>query len=577
MQELEQNDLFPTPDVVENPDYGVAQVMEARKQAVAAETRCKRTATAALELERILKGLLDSSILLCRVERLYLEGEAGPRAVCHIGGQLQELRIHPDVSIAELQSLNSWEFAAVNPKEMVIVGAVRDPEFHVLAQGAVVEFRSYHDEARGLVRVRRRGEDEAVVTLSPSLRAKKLTPGASLVLQRGDERFAIDLAQAETGQSTFEMPIEQIQTRLSDLAGLDKVLEIFVEDILLWADGEIRDQFTLKPLRGVVLYSFMPGMGKTASLRGLVWWLHELGKEKGFDVALHVVKPNSLKNMFHGEDARNVRELCRAIRARQNSPRTRPLYQIVVLDEVESLGKRAGGDDGAGYTSAAQNDIVQSLLVELDGLEQECQNGDNPPGHVLWVGLTNRLDLLDDALKLPGRFCDRVEEMPAPNMEMAEGVLSVHARGKVPWYLDGKVQSGLPETAILSRILRPALARIFGETVLRYSTDGRQSLPVTAGQIISNAHYAESVNAAKRSAATRCRLGVGIPAVCFDDVLASLLEKARSCAEQMAADRQMLARQLRIGVRVARVDLVPRDELDVHRFLRESPEEHQLA
>ncbi len=102
-----------------------------------------------------------------------------------------------------------------------------------------------------------------------------------------------------------------------------------------------------------------------------------------------------------------------------------------------------------------------------------------------------------------------------------------------------------------------------------YGPDGRQSIPVTAGEIISNAHYAESVNAARRRAANRGRLRVGIPAICFDDVLACLLDRACSCAEQMAADRQMLARQLRIGVPVARVDLVPRDDLEVHRFLRE--------
>jgi hypothetical protein len=85
-------------------------------------------------------------------------------------------------------------------------------------------------------------------------------------------------------------------------------------------------------------------MGKTALPRAIALWLHEHRDQFGFDVLIYAVKPNETKSMWHGEDARIVREdLFGAIRARQALPRTRPLIILVVLDEIDSLGKPPAG------------------------------------------------------------------------------------------------------------------------------------------------------------------------------------------------------------------------------------------
>ena len=162
--------------------------------------------------------------------------------------------------------------------------------------------------------------------------------------------------------------------------------------------SEIREQFDLTPLHGVLLTSAKPGMGKTALMRAFARWLHELGQLHGFDLVLYVVKPNELKVVWHGGDAKLVREeLCGAIRARQRKERTLPLFQFVVLDEVDSLGSRAGGDDSFGPTSSAHNDAVQALLAEMDGMDQQMLPPGTPPAHVVFCGLTNRPDLVDAA------------------------------------------------------------------------------------------------------------------------------------------------------------------------------------
>ena len=330
---------------------------------------------------------------------------------------------------------------------------------------------------------------------------------------------------------------------------------------------DIREQFNLRPLGGLLLYSYKPGMGKTKLVSAIAAWLRELGNELEFDVALYLVKPNELKIVWHGGDARLVRdELCGAIRARQAVPRERPLLQLVVLDEVESLGKRVGGDDTQGITSGAQNDAVQALLAEMDGMMKPAKT-DDPPAHVLWVGMSNRPDMLDEALKRPGRFGDLVLEMPGADKDGAVGILSIYAKN-LTWEVDGVVRDDLEETEIRRRFLYPAMESIFDEVVLRYSADRQQSVPVTASAVLASVHYMEAMNVASKRAGRRRMYAEGVPAVTLDDVVEGLKQQALSAARQMDADRQMLRRQLRLNVAITRVEVVAADELCENQYVR---------
>jgi SpoVK/Ycf46/Vps4 family AAA+-type ATPase len=390
------------------------------------------------------------------------------------------------------------------------------------------------------------------------------------VLFRDDESVAIAVLPADAPESRFEIDVARLEASLEDLVGMDSVIEPLIEDVLMCVvHPEIRRQFDLRPLRGLLLYSYKPGMGKTALMRALAVWLKDLGERLDFDVVLYSVKPNELKSIWHGGDAKLVREeLCGAIAARQALPRTRPLFQIVVLDEIDALGKRAGGDDRSFVGSSAHNDAVQALLVEMDGLVAQLPAPDQAPAHVLWVGLTNRPDLLDDALKRPGRFGDLVLEVPAIQKEGAAGILEVYARGRgLPWWVDGEVTTELDEREIRERFLQPAVDHVFEAVVLRYHTDARRGIAVSAGEILSGVHYKEAMNLAKKRAAKRRLLEDGPPAIGVDDVTDSLLDQALAAARQMDADRQMLQRQLRLRVPVSGVELTARGELADHVYV----------
>lgn len=551
-----------------DPSALVAEILRLRRDLAHAKTQCATAAKAATRLEGILKGLLEPPGAMYRLEKLCSENGGPPRAIVRINGQPRRLAIHPDCDVERLERLMPWDYVCVHPTEMVVTGSWSDPWLFDHSQGDIVDFKGYRAKDQGLARVARVGREEEVVALAPPLREEDLPIDAKLVLLRDNPHWAIARMPAQRPESKFEVPLDQIHTRFEDLAGLDDVIQPIVEDLLIrLVYGEIRDEFALEPLRGLLLYSYKAGMGKTALARAFAVWLRDLGEQRDFDVALYVVKPNELKSMWHGEDARLVRdELCGSIRARQRLPRSRPLFQLVVLDEIDSLGRRTGGNDVTGYTSPAQNDAVQALLVEMDGMIQTLN--DDPDVHVLWCGLTNRPDLVDPALKRPGRLGDLMLEMPDIDLNAGEEIAAVYARHSTPWYVEGEIHSDLDEGDLRRRLLTPALAQVFPMVVLRYTTDTRRTIDVSAGELLAGVHYKHAVLGARRRAAVRCLKGVGVPACSVEDLIEGLLEQAITEAQSMVADRRKFLEQLRIKVPVVDVQVVAFEELTAHRYLR---------
>jgi cell division protease FtsH len=64
---------------------------------------------------------------------------------------------------------------------------------------------------------------------------------------------------------------------------------------------------------------------------------------------------------------------------------------------------------------------LPQLLTEMDGF--------TPDTGVVFIGATNRADLLDPALMRPGRF-DRKIRMPKPDTEGRYEILKLHLRRK---------------------------------------------------------------------------------------------------------------------------------------------------
>ena len=135
--------------------------------------------------------------------------------------------------------------------------------------------------------------------------------------------------------------------------------------------------------KGVLLVG-PPGTGKTLLARAVAG-------EAGCPVI--VAAGSDFNEMYVGIGSRRVRQLAK--QARDAAP------CIVFIDEFDSLGGRRGRPNRSGEEEVTLN----QLLVEMDGMA-----GNNG---VVWMAATNREDMLDPAVRRPGRF-DRVVEVPLP-------------------------------------------------------------------------------------------------------------------------------------------------------------------
>ncbi|MFX8608825.1 AAA family ATPase, partial [Acinetobacter baumannii] len=64
---------------------------------------------------------------------------------------------------------------------------------------------------------------------------------------------------------------------------------------------------------------------------------------------------------------------------------------------------------------------LNQILVELDGFDQKLG--------IFVIAATNRPDILDEALKRPGRLTRQLN-VEAPDLHARKLILEVHARGK---------------------------------------------------------------------------------------------------------------------------------------------------
>lgn len=88
---------------------------------------------------------------------------------------------------------------------------------------------------------------------------------------------------------------------------------------------------------------------------------------------------------------------------------------LFVIDEIDQSGSRRGGSD---KSATYWNVVICSLLQKLDGFGAT-------PGVVI-IGCCNTPEMLDPALRRPGRF-DCVLEVPYPDSEALAAILAWHA------------------------------------------------------------------------------------------------------------------------------------------------------
>ena len=198
-----------------------------------------------------------------------------------------------------------------------------------------------------------------------------------------------------------EVFVEVPDVRWEHVGGLADVKQRLVEAVE-WPlkHRALFDRVAVAPPKGILLTG-PPGCGKTLLVKAVA---------NETEVNFISVKGPELLSKYVGESERAVREVFR--KAKQAAP------CIVFFDEIDALVpiRSAGSSD-----SHVTERVISQFLTELDGIEEL--------GDVLVLGATNRPDMLDPALRRPGRF-DIQLEVPRPDRAGREEIFRIGLRGK---------------------------------------------------------------------------------------------------------------------------------------------------
>merc|ERR1712159_917851 len=196
------------------------------------------------------------------------------------------------------------------------------------------------------------------------------------------QQIHFDDAMKIVNPSTLrETHVQTPNIKWKDIGGLEQTKKDMIEMVQYPIEyPEIYRKYGQTPSRGALLWG-PPGCGKTL-----------LAKAIATECASNFIsiKGPELLTMWFGESEANVRDVFD--KARSASP------CVLFFDELDSIARSRGGN--AGDASGAGDRVMNQLLTEMDGI--------NPGKQIFVVGATNRLDIIDPALKRPGRLDQQI-------------------------------------------------------------------------------------------------------------------------------------------------------------------------
>lgn len=174
----------------------------------------------------------------------------------------------------------------------------------------------------------------------------------------------------------------------------------------IWPAHVIK-QLGINHVRGMLLYG-PPGCGKTLIAR-------QIGKVLNAREPKIVNGPEIL-NKYVGGSEEKVRELFAEAEKEQLEMGDHSMLHIIILDEMDAICKVRGSNRS---DSGVSDSVVNQLLSKIDGVDSL--------NNILLIGMTNRKDMIDDALLRPGRLEVHVE-IGLPDNKGRLQILNIHTK-----------------------------------------------------------------------------------------------------------------------------------------------------
>lgn len=203
---------------------------------------------------------------------------------------------------------------------------------------------------------------------------------------------------AGAGGGVIEMGGEEKETQSYKAVDLKKDVEEVTWDQLVIDDGlkselmsvidllkdpERAKKYGIAVPKGLLLYG-PPGTGKTTIAKAIAHYA---------ELNFFVLRADEIVSKWVGESEKNLTRFFES--AAEGAP------AVIFIDEIDALGKqRSNNESGSG------DSLLNHLLQLIDGFIKS--------EGIYIVGATNRADLVDDALKRPGRL-SRTIVIPLPD------------------------------------------------------------------------------------------------------------------------------------------------------------------
>lgn len=202
----------------------------------------------------------------------------------------------------------------------------------------------------------------------------------------------------------------RIDWKKMGVGGLDEQVQTIIDELFLpraMSPEEIK-QYGITFNKGALLYG-PPGTGKTLIARKLSQMF--TNKDK-----ITLVNGPELKIKWVGESEENLRKVFAKAKEEWEEKGEKSDIHVFIFDEIDGLFPRRRNSDSG---SKVEEGLVNQMLTLIDGVDS--------PQNILVFGLTNRIDIIDDALLRKGRLGVHIE-IGLPDELGRRQILEIHTK-----------------------------------------------------------------------------------------------------------------------------------------------------